>query len=247
MVKKITSKINMDKYCNVTKKKKETPIHVDETVIIDPPNNEKPIIIEEDKPIFDNTDDTLIFENEDIEEIPESTTEIIEEPIQDDEQIRKVLINKITQFNQTFPNIQIKKRIPKFIEKAQLDDLKAIQLEQECALKNLNGSNMLMNSFFHLTSVLENVATSNNVDMSGYTEKLKKQQDELQIIFSQLVYEYFDSELIQYFSSPELRLMIILVSTGMSTYTVNQQKQKLIERYKDEPEKLNELMKLLPS
>lgn len=215
------------------------------------------------EPLFNNTE-TLTEIKEDPIILQDSINEpVISEPIicnpepieekkEDENDVktlqlnqRRQMIDKICQFQTTFPNLIIKTKIPKTFEKCSIELLTQITNEQGAALRNVNGTNMVLNYFLHITNVIENIATNNfDCDMQGYTEKLKRQQDELTDIFAHLCYEYFDT--VQYYSSPELRLMILLLSTGMSTYSVNQSRKRIMERFGDDPHKCEELLKLLP-
>jgi len=97
--------------------------------------------------------------------------------------------------------------------------------------------------FFHLTSTFESILSSEtSVDLNGMTAKLKKQEKEIENLLSQIAYEYMET--IQYFSSPELKLAMIVLMAGMSTYSRNSCKKKMLAECKDDPVKIQQIEKL---
>lgn len=259
----MTEKKRKEKKLNIATKTKDELDNKEKLELI---NNK----IEHDK----STEETINLDNEEtIKESLFNETEPLEIPISDKEIInidtmnppvpnmvkiedlpkvdieipkpldKKQLINKINQFLTQFPNIHIQRNIPKHLHKMTVEDLLEITSQQEQALKGQSSHKMLTTMFFHLSSTVENILVSNTeIDLTGMTEQLKKQENEIELILSQLTYEYMET--IEYFSSPELRLGLIVIMAGMSSYSRNKMKKAMIEKAGDDPVKLAHIDKL---
>ncbi|HSO25957.1 MAG TPA: hypothetical protein VLR54_04975, partial [Methanobacteriaceae archaeon] len=157
--------------------------------------------------------------------------------VEDPEVKRKELINKINQFQATFPRIQL--NLPKKNwDKLDIDRLENIIIEGEAKLKNENTALLFSAVFFQFTTIVEAGLTRNtSIDLTGYTNQLRKQEDQINKLIAQISYKYYEE--LKYFTNPELQLGLILLMSGMSTYQKNKMLNILLEKCKTEEEKEN--------
>lgn len=162
-------------------------------------------------------------------------TENLVELVEDKEAKRKELIEKITQFQATFPRIVL--NLPKKgLDKCELSKLEYALQEGESKLKQDTGAQMMIGMFYHFTYLVEVGMTQQaGIDMNGYTDRLKKQEEEINKYLAQISYKYYEQ--LKYFHNPELQLGLILLLNGMTTFNRNRMLNKMLTMCKTDEEK----------
>lgn len=168
-------------------------------------------------------------------DITEFSTAPVEIPMTLVENEKKQLIEKINQFKETFPKLDFKK-VPRKLTTLGLVKLKEVMESLESQLKTQNSNKLVTAMFFQLTYLIETSSTNYTpVDLTGYTDKLREQEAEIDKLLAQLAYTYYEQ--IKYFANPEVQLLLIMLITGLTTFQKNRVLNKMLEQAETKEDK----------
>lgn len=118
------------------------------------------------------------------------------------------------------------KDLPKHLNKLSQDRLNDLLFEIDGKITKNANMKVVNLAFYSITQLVESLITkSTPIDLTGYTENLKVQQEQITEILEELSSQYFAE--LSTLSSPEMRLALIMGISALTTYQTNLQKLEL--------------------